>query len=119
MPKPIASPSRVANSCRARELSLADVVVMGSLAADDAAERDKAVEPATPSRGKADRRRHLEGARHLDALKGRAGGGDDALGALPQPVRDMTVVGRLDEEKVRRSGHRVLGTEVALSRRAT
>src|SRR5713226_6763786 len=80
----------------------ADIVVMRRLAADDAAERDIAVEARLARAvrlrfdGKPDRRRDLEGSRHGEALIARAGGverGDRALGQL---VRDMRVIARLD-----------------------
>ncbi len=98
------------------------MVVMGGLAADHAAEPDKPVKPPARLGAQRDRRGDLEGAGHRRDLAGRASRRDGALGALPQQRRDMGVIGRLDEQQVRSSGHGGVCSglsERALSSRAT
>ncbi len=106
---------------RARGLG-ADMVVMGGLAADHAAERDKPVKPPAGRGGQRDRRRDLEGAGHRGDLAGRPGSGNRALGTLPQQRGKVRIIGRLDEQQVRSAGHGGLCSkfsERALSSRAT
>jgi hypothetical protein len=80
---------------------------MRGLAANDAAERDIAVK-ARPGaaraceRGKADGSRDFEGAGHGDAGVARARRLDRCQRALEKLGGDVRVIGRLDDEDVRR-----------------
>ncbi len=85
----------------------ADVVVMGGLPANHAAECDEPIEPIARPRGKADRRWDLERTRNLQAFVGSAGCRKGTLGATTKLRSDMGVIRRLDEQNVRRLGHGV------------
>ena len=76
----------------------ADMVVMGGLAADHAAERDKAVKTLAGSRHCGDGRRNLERSGDGDAFVAGACCGNRHLGATPQLGGDVGVIGRLDEK---------------------
>src|SRR6185437_9949869 len=89
----------------------ADIVVMGRLAADDAAERDIAVEAtadivAARLDGDADRGGYLEGAGHGEALVAGAARVERLDGAARQLFGDMRVIRRFDDHDMGRIGHR-------------
>ena len=105
---------------RARGL-VADVVVVGRLAADDATQRDIAVIPSARFGRHRDRHRDFKRAGDRYDLAGRARLGDDALGATPQIGGDVLVEQGLDEQQMRglRAHPFVLSAPETSSRRAT
>src|SRR5271170_8251668 len=84
----------------------ADVIVMRGLAADHAAERHEPVKTLARPRGDPNRGRNFERPGNQDALMGGAGSGKRAFGPAPQSLGDVSVIGRLDQEDMRRPAHR-------------
>src|SRR5580692_4044060 len=78
---------------------------MDGIAADDAAERDRAViRQAAPVRGvdgERNRARYFQRARHADAVELGAGFLQRLRGAGQERVRDLVVIARLDDEDAR------------------
>ena len=91
-------------SIRARAQFIGDDVEMIGLAADDGAQRDKAVIVGAAFLGAVERegnhRRDFQRARHGDDVIGRARLVERGLGAVEQRVGEIVVEARLDDKKM-------------------